>query len=209
MKNDLTPFEKDLLKIINLNNRTRYNYKNFMEWNTNKETVEKNLREGEKMRQDRVNHRNSLTLAYQLGFYIGEQIVYRHLPTLSIDHIQTNKNISVTCAEGDEFRRLDEIWFNKRMSIKGTEEEKKKATELEWQDVTHLRKQLQDKYLPKTVKCYFSLLNIKEEDMKEFKEGIINSLWNCDCCHYSLKPSDISVVATDDGYFTIITLKRD
>lgn len=47
MKNDLTPFEKDLLKSINLINGTRYNYKNLMEWNTKKESIEKNLKEGE------------------------------------------------------------------------------------------------------------------------------------------------------------------
>jgi hypothetical protein len=49
MKNDLTPFEKNLLKIINLNERTRFNYKNLMEWNSDKNTVEKNLQHGEKL----------------------------------------------------------------------------------------------------------------------------------------------------------------
>ena len=41
MKNDLTPFEKNILKSINLNNNTNYNHKHLMEWNTKKETVEK------------------------------------------------------------------------------------------------------------------------------------------------------------------------
>ena len=49
MKNDLTPFEKDLLKVINLHERTNYNYKNLMEWSSNKETTEKNLQQGEVM----------------------------------------------------------------------------------------------------------------------------------------------------------------
>jgi hypothetical protein len=49
MKNDLTKFEKDLLKIINLNNKTNYNYTHLMEWSSSKETVEKNIREGEKV----------------------------------------------------------------------------------------------------------------------------------------------------------------
>lgn len=47
MKNDLTPFEKNILKSINLNNNTNYNHKHLMEWNTKKETVEKNIQEGE------------------------------------------------------------------------------------------------------------------------------------------------------------------
>lgn len=49
MKNDLTKFEKDLLKIINLNNCTKYNYKHLMEWNSDKERVKKNLQSGEKI----------------------------------------------------------------------------------------------------------------------------------------------------------------
>lgn len=47
--NDLTPFEKDLLKVINLNNRTNFNYKHLMEWSSDKAIVEKNLQSGEKI----------------------------------------------------------------------------------------------------------------------------------------------------------------
>lgn len=47
MKNDLTKFEKDLLKSINFFNGTNYNYKHLMEWSTDKKTVEKNLQKGE------------------------------------------------------------------------------------------------------------------------------------------------------------------
>jgi hypothetical protein len=47
MINDLTPFEKDLLKSINMVNATKYNYKHLMEWSTDRKAVEKNLQEGE------------------------------------------------------------------------------------------------------------------------------------------------------------------
>lgn len=47
MKNDLTRFEKDLLESINLIHGTKYNYKHLMEWNSNKQTIENNLKEGE------------------------------------------------------------------------------------------------------------------------------------------------------------------
>lgn len=47
MKNDLTSFERDLLKSINMFNRTNYNYKHLMEWSSDKKTVEENLKEGE------------------------------------------------------------------------------------------------------------------------------------------------------------------
>ena len=49
MKNDLTPHEKNLLKVINLTNNTAYNYTHLMEWGTNKILLEKNLRAGEKI----------------------------------------------------------------------------------------------------------------------------------------------------------------
>ena len=47
MINDLTKFEKDLLKSINITNRTNYNYKHLMEWNTSKNEIMKNIKEGE------------------------------------------------------------------------------------------------------------------------------------------------------------------
>lgn len=49
MKNDLTPFEKNLLRDINFYNNTSYNHNHLMEWNTDKAVVEKNLKEDEKI----------------------------------------------------------------------------------------------------------------------------------------------------------------
>jgi hypothetical protein len=47
MINDLTKFEKDLLRSINLFNSKNYTHKSFMEWSTDKSVVEKNMLEGE------------------------------------------------------------------------------------------------------------------------------------------------------------------
>lgn len=47
MKNDLTQFEKNLLRNINFKNGTSFTYKHLMEWNTNKEILEKTLQDGE------------------------------------------------------------------------------------------------------------------------------------------------------------------
>jgi|TARA_R110002167_G_scaffold356746_1_gene571890 hypothetical protein len=51
MKNDLTTFERNLLVGINRQSKpqTKYNYKNLMEWSTDKAYIEKRLVEGEKM----------------------------------------------------------------------------------------------------------------------------------------------------------------
>ena len=47
MKNDLTSFEKDLLKSINISNNTKFNYKNLMEWSTDKKRIKKGLKSDE------------------------------------------------------------------------------------------------------------------------------------------------------------------
>lgn len=162
----------------------------------------------EEMRQRALQKRASLSLAYQLGFYVGEQIVSRFLPTLSVDMLQTNKVISTTLGEVGECKRLNDVWFSKRMSIRGGVAETK-ATEKEWEELRAYHEALEEKYLPKTIDCHFSLLNIAKKNMEEFKKGIGASLWDCDCSHYSTKPEDIQVADDEDGWFTIITIKRD
>ena len=49
MKNDLTDFEKNLLRTLNFLNSTNYNHNHLMEWSSSGDVVEKNLQEGEKM----------------------------------------------------------------------------------------------------------------------------------------------------------------
>jgi hypothetical protein len=43
----------------------------------------------EEFKNRSLKERSSLSLAYQLGIYVGEQIVHRCMPTISIDSIQT------------------------------------------------------------------------------------------------------------------------
>lgn len=162
----------------------------------------------EKMRKRRLKARASLSLISQLGRYVGEDIVRKYLPTLSVDAIHTPTNISVTCAEGDECRRLEDVWFSKRAEYRRDDDKGSKASEKEWEALRAYHEMLEEKYLPKTVECYFSCLNISERNMKKFKEAISVALWDCDCSHYSVDPKDIDVKVDDDGYFTTITLKK-
>ena len=149
--------------------------------------------------------RASWTPAYQLGFYVGEEIVHRFLPTLSVDAIHTKTNISVTAGEGDECRRLNDVWYRKTFEDRDNE----KHSEAEWKALRAYHEMLEEKYLPKKVECHFRLLNIADDIMEDFKKGVGVSLWDCDCSHYSTKPEDIDVKADEDGWFTIITLKKD
>lgn len=47
MKNDLTPFEKDLLKSINRTNKTRFTYRNLMGWASDKAIFDQELKADE------------------------------------------------------------------------------------------------------------------------------------------------------------------
>lgn len=160
------------------------------------------------LKKSRLEERASLTLPYQLGHYVGEDIVRKFLPTLSVDSLQTRTIIPTTPDEEVEAKRLHNIWFGKVMSFKGSDEEKHKTTETEWKALRAYHESLEEKYLPKTIECRFRFLNITQENMKEFKMALGNALWNCDCSHYSCNAEDIDVKADEDGWFTIITIKR-
>ncbi len=139
-----------------------------------------------------VNMKPENNIAYQLGFYVGEQLVHQYLPTLSVDDIQTRNNISVTCGEGDHYRKLEDIW-GKQYDID------KKSADKEWKEYKAYSKLLEDKYLPKTLECFFENLELTENDISSFKEGLILSLWDCDCCSYSLSPDDIKIEHVKNG----------
>lgn len=150
--------------------------------------------------RNRKLHKESLTLAYQLGMYVGEHIVHNMLPTLSVDSIHTTKNISVTCGEGDKHRRLNELWFNKSHS--------NEPSESEWDALRAHHVMLEAKYLPERLECYVAPLNVSAADMPEFKRGLGVTLWDCDCSHYSPDPERIAVEDCYEGFFTVITLER-
>lgn len=119
------------------------------------------------------------TLAMQLGYFVGQYIVDRYLPTLSVDIIKTFNNISVTWAEGEEYRRLGNVYDSTK-------------TKESWKEYREYSKKLELKYFPETLFCYlYFKLEIKASDVEEFKKGVICSLWNSDVCSYSIKPEDI------------------
>ena len=122
-----------------------------------------------------------------MGFYAGEYIIRNYLPTLSVDLIHTNNNISVTCAEGDTNRKLSDRWFN----LSGNPENKD-ISEKAWLELGEHNKLLEEKYIPKILKCMVRPMYLKNANIDEFKKGVIDSLWDSDCCYYSLKPEDIS-----------------
>lgn len=154
----------------------------------------------EEMRQKRLERIKALTPDFQLGWFVGEEIHRRHLPTLEVDMIHTSKVIEVDPAEKVECERLNEAWWSKRHSDK-------EASDFEWRALREYHKFLENKYLPEVLTCHISPVNYTNEE--EFKLGIVRALWDSDICHYKCsEPGDVSVKLDDDAYFTVVTLFR-
>jgi hypothetical protein len=139
-----------------------------------------------------------LTADYQFGKYVGYEIINRFLPTLSIDMLKTRKVIKVSEAEENVVELLDKAWYKKRQNNELCDDE--------WNELRLAHKTIEDKYLPEKLECHLHILKIY--DIKEFKNGLIDALWNCDCCHYNLEPDNIELTDDIDNLFTTITFIR-
>jgi hypothetical protein len=160
----------------------------------------------EEIKQERISYVKSLTSEFQLGLYVGEHIVNRHLPTLSTDGIRTRNVIQVSEEDVTENKRLDKDWFSTTRygeNNNGSENGDKEK----WNSYYQHNKMLEKKYLPNPLICYVGTLNI--QDMDEFKKGLIQTLWDCDTCSYNLEKDNIKIY-NDEGYYsTIIEFKLD
>ena len=159
----------------------------------------------EEMRKRRESQVKSLTAEYQFGYFVGEYIVSRYLPTISIDSIHTNRVISVTSEEQRKFEEIESAWWEATNAKRDPKTGDTENSEKEWNELMAFRREMEVKYLPHELKCHFSPLNITNE--KEFKEGLRFSLWDCDICHYSIEPEEITIEHDDDFYFTYIIFK--
>lgn len=142
------------------------------------------------------------SLEFQLGFYVGEYIFHRFLPTLSTDDLRSRIVIKVSDEDTIQNKHLANRWFEstrKNRVKKETDEEKNPL----WIEYYQHNKMLERKYLPHILKCHIPTIhNVK--NIEKLKDGIIASLWDCDMCAYSLKSENITITHTDDGYFTVV-----
>jgi len=156
----------------------------------------------EKMINKNKEYLKNVGMDYQLGFYIGENIVDNYLPTLSTDMIHSRKVIKVSEKDEIENNRLDDEWFNSCTHERGNSGDKEK-----WEAYFNHNKVLERKYLPQTLECVFSLIRI--DDMNKFKEGIKESLWNCDMCSYNIDEEKIEIYNDLELGFTHIKFQYD
>jgi hypothetical protein len=163
--------------------------------------------EEEKWKKKRIERKNNLTLDYQLGAYVGEYIVYNHLPTLSTDMLQTRNVIQVSEEDSLENERLDVEWYETTRYGGNWNGKDENGDKEKWELYLQHNKMLERKYLPNPLICHLSLLNIQNES--EFKNGLRVALWDCDMCSYNIEPENIKIYDEEDMYFTIIEFVLD
>lgn len=153
----------------------------------------------ERRLKEKKEQKDKLTSEYQFGYYVGEDIVRRFLPTITTDSLLTRTQIKVSDEDSEENKRLYDEWWETSKYGSNPDVNKNKEN---WDLYHQHNKMLEKEYLPNPLKCHMSLMNIRDE--KDFKEGLIHSLWDCDMCSYSLKPEDIKIYDDEDLWFTII-----
>lgn len=147
-------------------------------------------------------HLKEVSMDYQLGQYVGEHIINRYLPTLSTDLVQSNCVIKVSDQEQSDYEELDGDY------IKSLEANNWKSGNSDlFEMLKEFRKLLEKKYIPPILECHLNLIRI--DDIKEFKEGLSDSLWNCDMCSYDISIDRIIIENDIVNGFTIIKLKYD
>jgi hypothetical protein len=157
-------------------------------------------------------------LSYKLGQYVGNQLVL-NLPTLSCDYLYSREVIQVTWSEAKELYRLSDIWHKKlneekQKLYKEHPNEKhwkidNKALELvkiEWNNYRQYANLLSEKYIPKEFDYILPGIELTMVDLKSFKDGISDSIWNCDYSYYDCGPEDI-VIEESTHNFKYLTIK--
>jgi len=160
----------------------------------------------QKQIEEHQNYLDEISIDYQLGYYVGEHIVNRYLPTLSTDMIQSRNIIKVSEEDEIENKRLDEEWFKTTRHNDDWDGEND-GDKNKWDLYHQHNKMLEKKYLPKELDCHLRL--IKFNDEKEFKEGLRSSLWDCDMCSYNIEIENIKIEYEMEFGYTIITFQLD
>jgi hypothetical protein len=146
----------------------------------------------------RMEEISSLTLEYQLGWYVGESIV-PSLECLDIDPIPNERITYISSEEKDHYIGLYNSWSSKTNENESSHEE--------WNALMEYVDEMVDKYLPSEQEYLVRAVNVTDE--MGFKEGIADSLYNSDVCHFDCDgPDDIEVYLHPEAIGTVIKLKR-
>lgn len=143
-------------------------------------------------------------LNYMLGEQVGQLIVDNFLVSLSTEMVQTLKVIQVPQEEAEEYQRLSDshtqLWREKNMPNNDDE-----CSQL-FYVARKYHHQLEQKYLPETIKA--TVLRVAPTNLKAFKKGIENTLWDSDISNYSLA-KDFFIKNSKLAWCSYINLVRD
>jgi hypothetical protein len=134
----------------------------------------------DQIRIENQNWYNSLTLDYQLGYFVGLQILQNRLPSLPINIYTSKKsNVNITEEEKLKYEKL-EIEF-----------EKDDENEEKYDKLNEFNLELEKKYLPNPYLCKFDL--VRFEDETEFRRGLIVGLTHPEIEYYSIENIEINI----------------
>ena len=158
----------------------------------------------QKRTQENEEYIQKVSMDWQLGFYVGEYIVSHYLPTLSTDMIYSKNVIKVSEEDEVENKRLDDEWF-KITKYKENWSSEEHSGKDKWDEYFKHNKMLEKKYLPPVLECVIGLIRI--DNMKNFKDGLRTTLWNCDMCSYNIDEENIEIENDMLNGFTHIKFK--
>lgn len=146
-------------------------------------------------------HRN-LTMESMLGHYIGETICRTTLPRLCTDGLGGfSRSIKISDEDTEEYKRLQQLFYD---NYKSDDYDSAKD---EWFTYRTFAKTIEKKYLPNPFIVRLGLLNVDAiTNMKQFKNGFIESLWDDDFCHYDLNEENIKIYNDEDEGVGVIEL---
>lgn len=153
----------------------------------------------------RSEYINKLSVDYQLGQFVGLHIIHKYLPTLPVDIIKSNIVVDMSEADILEYQSLLHDYYatvdeNYRVGNRETISPDEKSDR--WEKYISFSKAMSKKYLPNILECRISPLNIKV--LKDFKDGLISELSDCDMCSYNLNHEKIRVYYNSSLLNTII-----
>lgn len=148
------------------------------------------------------------TADYYLGKLVGEIIYLRYLPTLDVDMLKSPTVIEVTEEERLEVERLNQIMSGTYYHTSKDEKTTETAHSLAHKNWSGYIDTLAVKYLPQKLHCKFERTDVVNKD--EFKDGLIEYLWNTDLSWY-MPEDDFWGKTTKYSWFSevILTLRVD
>jgi len=128
--------------------------------------------------------------SYDLATLAGEIILLKYLPTLETDMLKTNVIVKISATELIEEKRLHDILDNS-YSFNGGDGNSEHNHKI-WLSYIKI---LAEKYLPKKIECVIPCITPK--DLKQFKEGLCDFLWDTDLSWYI--PADDCFISQERG----------